>query len=258
MALSKCADVGEARALISRVVLTGERFEPELPSAKLHWLIADRNDCIVVESTKDGLHIYDNQFGVLTNEPEFPVQAAMMNSYANLTPKPAVNRSGMPLTLNSRGMGGIGLPGDLTSMSRFARAAFVRANSKSAYTEEAGVSQFFHILGAVEQQKGLCELDGGECEYTIYTSCVNADKGFTITAHTTGSAPTPWICVARSSTARGLSLSRWRAGRESRDLTEQMSNLTRVRCVPCPFFCNVILIWAGYKIRILHMAADVL
>ena len=175
--LSKCADVGESRALISRVVLTGERFEPELPSAKLHWLIADRNDCIVVESTKDGLHIYDNQFGVLTNEPEFPVQAAMMNSYANLTPKPAVNRSGMPLTLNSRGMGGIGLPGDLTSMSRFARAAFVRANSKSAYTEEASVSQFFHILGSVEQQKGLCELDGGDCEYTIYTSCVNADKG---------------------------------------------------------------------------------
>ena len=175
--LAKCASVVEAKALISRIDLTAERFEPELPSAKLHWLIADKNDCIAVESTSTGLHIYDDQFGVLTNEPEFPVQAAMMNNYANLTAKPAVNRSGMPLTLNSRGMGGIGLPGDLSSTSRFARAAFIRANSKSADTEEGSVSQFFHILGSVEQQKGLCELDRGEYEYTIYTSCVNADKG---------------------------------------------------------------------------------
>ena len=39
------------------------------------------------------------------------------------------------------------------------------------------VSQFFHILGSVEQQRGCCELDNGKYEITLYTSCCNADKG---------------------------------------------------------------------------------
>lgn len=39
------------------------------------------------------------------------------------------------------------------------------------------MSQFFHILGSVEQQRGCCEVEPGKYEITIYTSCVNADKG---------------------------------------------------------------------------------
>ena len=60
------------------------------------------------------------------------------------------------LTLNaySRGMGGMGLPGDLSSQSRFVRVAFVKMNSLSGDTEEESVSQFFHILGSVDQQRG--------------------------------------------------------------------------------------------------------
>lgn len=74
-------------------------------------------------------------------------------------------------------MGAIGLPGDLSSQSRFVRAAFVRMNSVSAEGEAESVSQFFHILNAVEQQRGCCELESGEYEITIYTCCCNADKG---------------------------------------------------------------------------------
>ena len=39
------------------------------------------------------------------------------------------------------------------------------------------VSQFFHILGSVDQQRGCCEVAEGKYEITIYTSCCNADKG---------------------------------------------------------------------------------
>ena len=74
-------------------------------------------------------------------------------------------------------MGALGLPGDLSSPSRFVRAAFVRANARSERTEDANVSQFFHILTSVEQQRGCCELEGGKYEITLYTSCCNADKG---------------------------------------------------------------------------------
>ena len=44
-------------------------------------------------------------------------------------------------------------------------------------TEQGSVSQFFHILGAVEQQRGCCELDDGQYEITLYSSCCNADRG---------------------------------------------------------------------------------
>ena len=43
--------------------------------------------------------------------------------------------------------------------------------------EADSVGQFFHILGAVEQQNGCCEVRPGEYERTIYTSCWNADRG---------------------------------------------------------------------------------
>ena len=71
----------------------------------------------------------------------------------------------------------MGLPGDLSSQSRFVRAAFVRMNSISGDSEPESVSQFFHILASVDQQRGCCRLGGGKCEITLYTSCCNADKG---------------------------------------------------------------------------------
>ena len=74
----------------------------------------------------------------------------------------------------SRGMGALGLPGDLSSSSRFAKVAFTRANSYSGDSEEESVSQFFHILGSVEQQNGCTFIaDPDLYEYTIYTSCYN-------------------------------------------------------------------------------------
>ena len=74
-------------------------------------------------------------------------------------------------------MGALGLPGDLSSQSRFVRASFVKLNSVSEKTEEASVNQFFHILGTVGQTRGCCLTDDGTHELTIYTSCCNADKG---------------------------------------------------------------------------------
>ena len=137
------------------------------------------SSCITLESTKDGLHVYDNPAGVLTNNPPFPMQLFALNNYMQLSPKATGNHfaPNLPLNAYSRGMGAMGLPGDLSSQSRFVRAAFVRANSRSGESEAESVSQFFHILGSVEQQRGCCELDNGKYEITLYTSCCNADKG---------------------------------------------------------------------------------
>lgn len=177
--LGRCATVEEARAQLGRLNLTGGAFNAALPAAQLHWIIADKDGAIVVESVKDGLHVYDNPAGVLANNPPFDRQMFNLNNYMALSPRQPQNRfsSQLDLTLYSRGMGALGLPGDLSSQSRFVRAAFVRLNSVSGDSEEESVSQFFHILNSVDQQRGCCELAPGVYEYTIYTSCCNADRG---------------------------------------------------------------------------------
>lgn len=177
--LGRCANLAEARALLENANLLNLPFSPQYPLAALHWMIADRTGCITLESTADGLHVYDNPAGVLANNPPFPLQMFNLNNYMNLSPRQPENQFApeLPLATYSRGMGGLGLPGDLSSQSRFVRAAFVRNNARSAEDETSSVSQLFHILGSVEQQKGCCEVAPGKYEYTIYTSCCNADKG---------------------------------------------------------------------------------
>lgn len=58
--LGSCASVGEARVALDRMNLTGTPFSEQLPTAQLHWIIADRNGAITVECMADGLHVYEN------------------------------------------------------------------------------------------------------------------------------------------------------------------------------------------------------
>lgn len=177
--LGKCADVSEARRLIEKINIIDDEFAPGMTTAQLHWIIADKSGCIVIESVKEGLMVYDNPVGVLTNNPPFPYQMFALNNYMALSPDTPENTFAKEVELNtySRGMGAIGLPGDLSSQSRFIRAAFVANNSLSGEGEEESLSQFFHILKSVEQQRGCCKLSDGSFEITLYSSCCNADKG---------------------------------------------------------------------------------
>ncbi len=177
--LSKCANLSEAKALLENINITDTQFSDSLPAAQLHWIIADRTGAITVESMRDGLHIYDNPVGVLTNNPPFDEQLFNLNNYMHLSPKSPKNSFSERLELKtySRGMGALGLPGDLSSQSRFVRVAFTKMNSLSGDSEPESVSQFFHILNSVDQQRGCCELDDGKFEITLYTSCANTDRG---------------------------------------------------------------------------------
>lgn len=165
--------------MLDRMNLVGTPFSEQLPSAQLHWIIADRNAAITVECMADGMHIHENPVGVLTNNPPFETQMFLLNNYQGLSPKQPENTFAEQLQLQSysRGMGALGLPGDLSSASRFAKVAFTKMNSKSGDSEAESISQFFHILGSVDQQRGCCEVTDGKYEITLYTSCCNADKG---------------------------------------------------------------------------------
>ena len=171
--LSQCANVKEARVLVEKMNLLNISFNDKLPVAQLHWIIADSKESITVESVKEGIKIYENPVGVLTNNPPFDIQMFALNNYMNLSTKSPENNFSKELNLNqySRGMGALGLPGDLSSQSRFVRVAFTKMNSISGEGEEESVSQFFHILNSVDQQRGCCDLGDGKYEITIYTSC---------------------------------------------------------------------------------------
>ena len=177
--LCRCGNIKEAKKLLTNVNITDTPYNESLPAAQLHWIIADKDGCITVESVKGGIKIYENPVGVLTNNPPFDMQLQNLNNYMSLSAADPKNTFApdMNLTTYSRGMGALGLPGDLSSQSRFVRAAFVKANSVSEKTEEKSVSQFFHILNSVSQPRGCCKLESGKYEITIYTSCCNTDKG---------------------------------------------------------------------------------
>ena len=177
--LSQCKDLQQARALLETVNITDDAFSDTLPPASLHWIIADRTGAITVEATASGLHIYDNPVGILTNSPTFPEHLFHLNDYMQLSAGEPVNRFCPKIDLRpySRGMGAIGLPGDLSSRSRFVRAAFGKVNSVSGESVTESVHQFFHILGTVAQIRGCCRLSDGSFEITQYTGCCDTDTG---------------------------------------------------------------------------------
>ncbi len=176
--LSQCKSIKEVRQLLKNINIFNENFSDQLPLSPLHWMISDSENTIVVETTKDGLKIYDNPVGVMTNNPTFDYHLLNLTNYMHITSNDPVNNFSNKIDLQtySRGMGTIGLPGDLSSASRFVKAAFTKLNSITGDSESESISQFFHILASVAQQKGCCHVKNGY-EYTIYSSCCNTTKG---------------------------------------------------------------------------------
>ena len=141
--LGQCADLRQARELLEQTALLDLNFSPGLPTTQLHWLVADSSGALTVESTAAGVHLYDNPIGVLTNDPPFPEQLELLRK-------------------------GDALPGDLSSPSRFRRAAFTRTHARTVGT----VTDFLRILDTVTQVPGC----NGSMS-TRYTSCCDTKNG---------------------------------------------------------------------------------
>ena len=177
--LGQCADVAQAKKLLEKANLWNVPFSQDYPLSPLHWMLSDKHTSLVLEPLADGLKIYENPVGVLTNNPPFDYHLHRLSDFMNLTSEPPVNRFSDKISLErySLGMGSIGLPGDMSSPSRFVKAAFTKLNSLCGESENESVSQFFHILSSVAQQRGLTCVRPGEYEFTLYSSCCNTNKG---------------------------------------------------------------------------------
>ena len=165
--LGQCETLDEAMKHFEKMNVCNVSFSEKFTSSPLHWLIADKTRCAVIESVQDGLKIYPNGTGVMTNEPPFPYHVTRLEDFAGLSAKE--KGGGGP-----RGMAAYGLPGDFSSSSRFVRAAFLLKNS---VTEGSAASQFFKILDNVSVPRGAIVLDDGKTVITHYAACMDMEKG---------------------------------------------------------------------------------
>ena len=177
--LGQASTLAEARQLLTRLNLTNQTFAPDMPLSPLHFMLSDASGSLVIEPTTEGIQVYDNPYGVMTNAPDFHYHSWNLQQYLHLSPHNQDNQfsAQYPLQNYAVGMGAVGLPGDCSSASRFVRAAFNLANSNCPDTEADNVTQFFHVLDSVSMVKGAVLTDSGKNDITRYSCCINTTKG---------------------------------------------------------------------------------
>ena len=173
------SSISEIKKDITKLNITNTPFSKEMPVSDLHWMISDESECIVIEQMEDGLKVYNNPIGVLTNNPPFEYHLNNINNYSNLSPYNSENTFSNKINLNQygQGMGAIGLPGDNSPASRFIRASFNKLNSKCEDDEKSSVTQFFHILDSVSMVQGTTITKENKNDITTYSCCINTSKG---------------------------------------------------------------------------------
>lgn len=140
-----------AKEAMASVNITPESFSDALSSTPLHWIVGDKKESFVIESTAEGLKIYENGYGVLTNAPDFPTQCKIFEEHGEKQ------------------------PGDLSSSSRFARAIIAVEHTAKESRKTEAISRFFHVLGTVNQPNGLFRADDRQLR-TVYTSCMDTER----------------------------------------------------------------------------------
>lgn len=173
---SQFKTVDEVKEALKDVVILNKRFNDYYDVALLHWLIGDKDHAIVVEYTEDGMHVYENDLDVLTNQPTFPFHHENVRNYMACTPEATAPVKWREDTLAPYGSGAgmRGIPGDYYSPSRFVRAAYLNNFYEEQTGEKDNVTRLFKTLGGVSMIKGAAKVPEGDYEYTLYSSCFSA------------------------------------------------------------------------------------
>jgi len=125
---------------------------------KLHFTFHDPTGAsIVVEYVDRELKVYDNELGVMTNQPTFDWHLINLRNYINLKPKdaPPVEVGNIKLVQTGVGSGMVGLPGDVTPPSRFVRTVAFTQNAPPLRTHDEGLYMAMQISNAMSFPKGI-------------------------------------------------------------------------------------------------------
>lgn len=179
--LSQCAGINEAvRLLEEGLDLVALPLFGTVPP--LHWIFTDSSgESIIVEPDRDGLHIYRNTLGVMTNSPGYPWHRLNLLNFAGIRDLDydSGEIAGEQLEQCFSGSGAQGLPGDFSSPSRFVRLAFLKHFALKGRQEEEGVARLFRLLQNVAFPLGMVRVSQLEqaYDYTIYTAVMCAESG---------------------------------------------------------------------------------
>ena len=177
--LGQCKNADEAFEALKETSLIDCPFRVDIPNTPLHWFVADRLQSLAVEYTREGMRVFKNPAGVLTNAPPFDFHIANLCRYGNLSSRAEEGEFAKQLGLCAFGMGlsAHGLPGDYSSPSRFVKAAWLRANLPIDLPEhERRLSQVFSMLSAVAPPMGSVLTPKGEYHYTTYSCAIDAER----------------------------------------------------------------------------------
>ena len=178
--LSNFENVEQVKKAFGNVAIINKPFMQGIPVATLHWIVSDRDGkSIVIESVEEGLKIYDNLVGVITNSPTFDYQITNLNQYVGIQANHPANTNWGDVELKPLGVGlGLfGLPGDFSPPSRFVRTAYLRSQVNKKYDELESIAQFFHIMNNVAMVKESIHTAQGLHSMTQYISCMNQHTG---------------------------------------------------------------------------------
>lgn len=175
--LGQCKSADEAFEALKEIALVDLPFRSDLPNTPLHWFVADRVQSLAVEHTREGMLVFKNPAGVLTNAPPFDFQIANLCRYGNLSNRAEEGEFARQLGLRAFGMGlsAIGLPGDYSSPSRFVKAAWLRANMPIVFQDnDRNISQVFAMLAGVAPPYGSVITTAERYHYTTYSCVIDA------------------------------------------------------------------------------------
>ena len=178
--LGRCKTVEDAAMQLQNISIIGIPDHITNAVAPLHWICTDKSgQCLVIEKTKTGLHLFYNPIGVLANSPDLPWHTANLRNYLNVSPNQleAAQWNNVALTPFGQGAGTFGLPGDFTSPSRFIRAAYLKSHIFPPETREEAVLAGFHILNGVSLPHGAVMTARKTDDYTQHTALLNTATG---------------------------------------------------------------------------------
>lgn len=174
--LTNCATVADVRARIADVSVVDTTVDGWGPTAPpFHYLVLDADGtAIVIEPRGGALVVTDNPYGSMANAPDFQYHLTNLGQYLEVRPDGSLSAQFGDHTVRGfgAGAGGLGLPGDFTSPSRFIRATFFSANHETPADAPAGIQEVFHILNQFDIPRGAVtgELDGTPTiEWTLAT-----------------------------------------------------------------------------------------
>ncbi|MGL5041858.1 MAG: choloylglycine hydrolase family protein [Culicoidibacterales bacterium] len=178
--LSSCASLAEVKALIPKITITDTVFGLFNTILPLHWILSDTTGhTIVIEPVKDGIKVYDNPVGVMSNSPDLPWHLTNLQNYIGLKPTPnsPINLPGLTLGAFGQGNGAFGLPGDNTPPSRFVRTVYNKMTAKPTGDTQTVISTAFHTLASVDIPKGAVKTGNLKADYTQYTAVMVGNLG---------------------------------------------------------------------------------